>query len=50
MNMAMYSRVPVIPLIKAYNGLPITTKTFLVDLTGYHLTKMSLMEALWRHC
>ena len=32
--MAMYSRVPVIPLIKDYNVLTIKTKTFRVALTG----------------
>jgi hypothetical protein len=32
--MAMYSRVPVIPLIKDYNVLTIKTKTFRAALTG----------------
>jgi hypothetical protein len=32
--MAMYSRVPVIPLIKDYNVLTIKTKTFRVALTA----------------
>ena len=32
--MAMYSRVPVIPLIKDYNDLTIKTKTFRVALTS----------------
>ena len=51
--MAMYSRVPVIPLIKDYNVLTIKTKIFRVALTGgrfesfdQHMIDRSSVEAL----
>ena len=50
--MAMYSRVPVIPLIKDYNVMTIKTKTFRVALTGgrFESFDQDMMEAWWKHC